>query len=199
MAAGLPDVASDQYMLKRSGEMTWIRNAISQCGLYGGRLPSSPMAGRELAMRLRLAHTWVEGQANYFFRSQHGHERKKRYFTYLARVCGVVGLAAPIYGWFQEPVEPQSHAVAAIALWWGALIWNYVERRGFEQEAREYARMYELFHRADQELQEFEISKNLEGSVETIRDLGREALEENGSWLGTHRERQLSPHHAVGG
>jgi hypothetical protein len=203
MAAGLPDLAAEQYLLKQAGEMVWIRDAISECGLYDGELGLTRAAKSDQALRLRLAHKWVSGQEKYFARTRARHEAKKRRLTAFATASAIVGLIAPLVGLaphfgYSQMIETWAHTVAAVALWWAALTWNYIERRGFAQEAREYARMADLFRAADKELEKLERQKNFEGCLETIRDLGREALEENGDWLAKHRERKLAAHHAVG-
>jgi hypothetical protein len=190
IAAGLRDVAAEQYLPKQSGEMAWIRDAISECALY------SPAPVENHPLRLRLAHQWVKGQAKYFSDTFRSHGGKKKRLDAVAYAASAIGIAAPFaqpilrfFGW-TVPIET-SHTIAAIALWCGALTWHYIERRGFAQEARQYARMYELFHDADRVLEAFERKKDWAGSEETIRSLGREALEENGDWLSTHRERRL--------
>jgi hypothetical protein len=79
---------------------------------------------------------------------------------------------------------------------WAALAWNYAELRGYVQEARQYARMHDLFHAAKSQLQNFERAAKPESFVAaqtTIRELGQNALEENGDWLSMHRERKLKP------
>jgi len=198
MAAGLPDLAAEQYLRKQAGEMVWIRDAISECGLYEGVLDRSPAARDDLPLRLRLAHNWIVNQANYFAQTRHSHELKKNILTVFAWFAAAVGLVAPLFG-LHEGYETLAHAVAAPALWLSALAWNYMERRGYEQEARQYARMYLLFHDADEDLKRFEREKNLDAAEETIRKLGCEALTETGDWLSMHRERKLSVHMAAGG
>jgi hypothetical protein len=190
MAAGLRDIAAEQYLPKQSGEMAWIRDAISECALY------SPAEVENHPLRLRLAHQWVKGQAKYFSDTFRSHERKRKRLEAVAYAVSVIGIATP----FAQPIMrflgrtmpiETSHMIAAIALWCGALTWHYIERRGFAQEERQYARMYELFHDADRGLEALERKKDWAGSEETIRSLGQEALEENGDWLSTHRDRKL--------
>ncbi len=191
MAAGLPDMAADQYLRKQSGEMVWIRDAMIGCALFEGVLDRAPGPVRDFASRLRFAQTWVTEQAGYFLKTKEKHERKKRRLTVFATAAVAVGLIAPLVA-LMEPFAEAGHAVAAIALWWAALAWNYVERRGFAQEARQYARMYHLFHTAGEDLERFERENNFRAAEQTIRELGCEALTENGDWLAMHRERKLS-------
>jgi hypothetical protein len=197
MAAGLRDLAAEQYLPKQAGEMVWIRDAMSECGLYDGVLERSPHHLDDLATRSRLAHTWVKSQSNFFLKTGNRHERKKKALTLFASLAAGLGLIAPLVG-LREQYEAWSHTVAAIALWWSALAWNYIERRGFDQEARQYARMYSLFHDADERLKKVEKEKDFKVSEEIVRELGREALAENGDWLLMHRERKLSVQIATG-
>ena len=198
MAAGLRDMASEQYLRNQAGEMVWIRDAMSECGLYNDVLERSAPKGKDRASRYRLAHTWVTGQANYFRKTQRRHEFKKNTLTAIAWFCVAAGLIAPLFG-LGRPGDERPHVIAAVAMWWAALTWTYIERRGFVQEARQYARMYSLFHDADEDLNKFEKAENFDAVEETIGELGREALRENADWLTMHRERKLPAHIAAGG
>ena len=191
MAAGLRDMAAEHYLRKQAEETVWIRDAMSECGLYDDVLERSSAGGQYRAARFRLAHTWVAGQASYFSNRKRRHERKKRALAVFAWLAGGVGLSAPLVGLFVARFEKWSHVTAAIAMWWAALTWTYIERRGFAQEARQYGRMYRLFHDADEDLTQFEKSEDLDASEEAIRVLGCEALAESGDWLTMHRERKL--------
>jgi hypothetical protein len=209
MVAGVPDLAAEKYLRKQTGEMAWIRDAMSECGLYEGVLERSRNDKEGAASRLGLAQKWVEGQTKYFLRTSLKHEAKKTRFNLFAKAAAVVGIVAPLLGLLvplyeghPEPrIERWSHVVSGIAMWWAALAWNYSERRGFVQEARQYARMYELFHAADEDLKRCEqeaSQKSFQDAETTIRELGHEALAENGDWLAMHRERKLTPGLGVG-
>jgi hypothetical protein len=61
--------------------------------------------------------------------------------------------------------------------------------------------MSDLFRAADEDLKTFEkeaIEKSFQSAEDTIRELGHEALAENGDWLAMHRERKLTPGLSVG-
>jgi hypothetical protein len=204
MVAGFPDLAAEKYLRKQAGEMVWIRDAMSECGLYEDVLERSPGVKSGAPARIALAQKWVEGQARYFLKTSLKHERKKNAFNLFAKVAAAAGLLVPLLAllapWLEQRPEPRfetwSHAVSGIAMWWAALAWNYSERRGFVQEARQYARMYDLFHAADQDLKQLEkdgTERSFERAEDIIGELGREALAENGDWLAMHRERKLTP------
>jgi len=209
IVAGLPDLAAEKYLRKQAGEMVWIRDAMSECGLYEDVLERSHGGQAGEPSRLGLAQTWIEGQAKYFSRRSAENLGKKTSCNVFASVAAGIGLVAPLVGLlirkFGTNLDPQfeawSHAVAAIAMWWAALVWNYAERRGFLQEARQYARMYDLFHAADEDLKKYEkegTEKSFLQAEAAIRELGHEALAENGDWLAMHRERKLTPNIGAG-
>jgi hypothetical protein len=191
MAAGLRDMSADQYLRKQAGDVVWIRDAMSECGLYKDILDRSPAIKSDRALRLRLAQNWVEGQANYYSKTKRLHEMKKKTLSIFAAVAVAVGFIAPLFG-LTRPFVVTSHVVAAVAMWWAALALNYTERRGFAQEIRQYERMHELFRDAHEDLKKFEAEENFEKCEEIIRELGSAALEENGDWLSMHRQRKLT-------
>jgi hypothetical protein len=191
MAAGLTDLAADQYLRKQAGETVWIRDAVSECAIFQGVLSLTPPEPEGRAARLRVARKWVVSQRGYFARTRKQHERKKLYFSIVASAAGILGLALPITGMYYYWTV-WTGSTAAVAMWWAALAWDYVERRGFTQEARQYSRMHDLFRDADLDLEELESDRRFEDSEKTLRELGCEALAENADWLAMHRERKLS-------
>jgi hypothetical protein len=209
LAAGLPDLASAQYLRKQAGEMIWIRDALSECSLYGGLFANIRQTTKDAAARLDLARVWVKGQAKYFHDTSLKYQNKRTIFNRFAFLMAGIGFAFPIVGVPTQSIaaqtrlwiEPLSHAIAGVALVWASLAWNYMELRGFAREARQYAQMYDLFRAADELLEDFEADSSKESftfAEETIRELGIEALSENGDWLAMHRERKLSPGLATG-
>jgi hypothetical protein len=186
MAAGLPKFAADQYRRKHAGDMFWIRGAMLECGLYQDALERSAASREHLAQRLALTQRWVQGQAAYFATKSAEKERRKRTLEIGAWIAAVTGLIAPAFG--REPAA----LVAAVTTWCAGLTWTWVERRGYAQEARQYARAGEWFAWAARDLARFEREGNFRAAAETIEELGCEALAENGDWLAMHRERTLS-------
>ena len=137
-------MAAEQYLRKQAGETVWIRDAMSECGLYDQVLERSSRGNPQEILRLTLARAWVESQKAFFLRRGRQHESKRKVLTALAYSAAVVGLVASALGFLpsiREQRESWAHAAAGVAMWLAALIWNYIERRGFAQEARQYARM----------------------------------------------------------
>jgi hypothetical protein len=194
MAAGLEDLAAAQYLRKHAGEMVWIRDAMSECRLYEGVLEHHNNRKDNRAQRLGLARNWVEGQASFFLTRSAERKAAERRLSSCAWTAAGLGLIAPVFGYIpplQRFVGEWPATAAVVMAWCGAMIWTYVERRGYAQEARQYARMYELFSKANEDLKKFEIDGSFDEAEKTIRTLGGEALAENGDWLAMHRERTL--------
>lgn len=207
MASGIPDLAAEKYLRKHIGEMVWIRDAMSECGLFDDAPQVRGMAVDGMAARLGLIRKWVRGQKEYFENKSLQYEGKRKVCNRLAKSAAAIGLIAPLAVWLipgfqksphKEEMESISHATAGIAMWWAALVWNYSERRGFQQEASQYARMFDLFREASDELEKSGGSGDFAEVEAIIRKLGHEALMENGDWLAMHRERKLTVGLAAG-
>jgi hypothetical protein len=195
MAAGLRDLAAEQYLRKQAPETVWIRDAMSECGLFQcvAGAPTSPV--EDIGLRLGLAMNWVEGQANWFLKTHAKIERRKKILTRCAIALAALSMMEQIAGFIPAiegtPAGKWTHTIAAVLALWGALIWTYIERRGLAAEARQYARMYDLFSDAALDLKKCESEGSYAEAEHMLRELGREALAENGDWLAMHRERKL--------
>jgi len=205
LAAGLRDMAYENFLGKQAGKTIWIRDAMSEISLYNDVASTQTRNGVVgEAARLSLARTWVEGQTGYFNKACRKHQKRHRLFNDVALVLVGVGFFLPLIGWLTPTFASQeiphlkqlASIVPTIAMLWAALAWNYAELRGYVQEARQYARMHDLFYAAKSQLQNLERAAKPESFVAaqtTIRELGQDALEENGDWLSMHRERKLKP------
>jgi len=67
----------------------------------------------------------------------------------------------------------------------------WVEQAGYDVQVRKYHRMAQVFRRSCTRLQEFLKAKRIDEAREVVRQLGIDALDENGEWLLLHRERPL--------
>ena len=195
MATGLPDLAADHYLRKQANETVWIRDAMSECGLYADFFHRRAKVQDEVPLRTGLAQTWVVSQAKYFTRRRDEYKRKGMILSSLAWASVAIGLTVPLLGLLpalQSKYEAWTHAVSAIGMWFAALLWNYIERRGFSQQARRYDLMVGLFNAANSDIGKLTREGKFQAVEDTIRELGCEALAENGDWLATHRDRELT-------
>ena len=76
---------------------------------------------------------------------------------------------------------------AAIA----AALEGYAEKMAFSEQAKQYQRMSILFNDAAQKFDILLQTNDSSGAQELVRELGKEALRENGDWLLMHRERPM--------
>lgn len=73
---------------------------------------------------------------------------------------------------------------------------GFGEKLAFAEQAKQYQRMRELFEVAAVRLTESLEQGNHEQASTVIRELGEEALAENGDWVMMHREREVEVPHA---
>jgi hypothetical protein len=205
MVAGLPDLAADHYQTQQAGEMAWIRDAISECALYQQPAAWKPGHRWKPAQSYQLTYAWISGQKEFFAGKSLRYDRLHNRYNTIALVAGAIGISIPVatfiavvYFGMSDGRAHGTHIVAAILLWWAALGWSYIERRGWGYLARQYARMYRVFSKSETDLRSFEERGNFEFCRLTIFELGCEALAENAEWLATHREHKLSLKMLVG-
>jgi hypothetical protein len=79
----------------------------------------------------------------------------------------------------------------ALELAVAAAIGGYVEKMAFAEEARHYERAKALFRRASKRLSADLDAGDVEAAERLIRELGREALMENGDWVLLRRARPM--------
>ncbi len=79
-------------------------------------------------------------------------------------------------------------AVPSVAL---GIFKIWVEQAGYDEQVRNYSHMANLFAHRARELKDHLDAENLSDAQGVIRELGIQALQENGSWLIMHREHPL--------
>lgn len=73
----------------------------------------------------------------------------------------------------------------------GALVHNFAEKRAFDQHAKQYARMGEIYGRAQRRLGSLIDAGDLPQAQRVVLELGQESLSENGDWVLLHRARPI--------
>lgn len=200
---GIPDSVSEHYLRRHRGELSWIPMAIASLSV-GAEFPPIDEAGGALPLgrRRRLAREWwLDRQREFFARNAHRAERMARRSFVMA--YGLLGLAMAVvaYLWFAgrvlghhpsgDPHEHWIHIGIGVTLAASAAFRHFVERRGFETDARRYGLMHLLASRALEAVGDDRDSLESESAAAVFREFGRESLAENGDWLLLHRERPL--------
>ena len=191
--AGLHDSASSSYLRKQADELRWIREALRAAAA----LPPPDTAHPELA----IEH-WVGGQAAYYAdraHSQRGRlhhlERRSRFFL----GAGLVATAFLVVFWDLLEQLPTWHHWIVVLMGFapiGAALWEtYAERLGLRTQVNQYARFAGIFRRASRFAERLDSHPGRHDRhhalIALLRELGREALMENGDWVLLLRERPI--------
>jgi hypothetical protein len=191
--AGLHDSASSSYLRKQADELRWIREALRAAAA----LPPPATAHPELA----IDH-WVGGQASYYADRAHAHrhrlhvlERRSRFFL----GAGLIANSLLVLFWGQLEALPTWHRWIVVLMGFapiGAALWEtYAERLGLRTQVNQYARFAGIFRRAGRFADRLERHPELHDRhhalIALLRELGREALMENGDWVLLLRERPI--------
>ena len=191
--AGLHDAASSSYLRKQLDELRWIREALRAAAA----LPPPQTAHPELA----IEH-WIGGQAAYYAdRAQsqrkrlHLLERRSRHFL----GAGLIATAGLVLFWNHLESLPAWHRWIVVLMGFapiGAALWEtYAERLGLRTQVNQYARFAGIFSRARRFAERLERHPmrhdRHHALIALLRELGREALMENGDWVLLLRERPI--------
>lgn len=204
----LPDPVEKYYLHKQEGELDWIRRAlrlwresdektIQDAGMTGDRRT----AHKDLAYRL-----WVQAQLKYF-KSNAGPREKGRSDTCKRWGTGLfwASLALSLVLAFSEvryvmnvPSDPhlglpheESVLIFFIAtlLTAAALVIAYGEKMAFLEHVRQYDVASKRFADSERKLSLDRLTQT--EIKDELKDLGKDALQENGDWLLLHRDRPL--------
>lgn len=216
--AGIPDRVVDHYLRKQRGALEWIRNALRAWDAESLAYTADLTAGGPSPDRLAfVARHWVTEQRNYFAskarREQATLEAEEERIELLVRAS--VGLALLLAVVLTLPLIVPVHALEAIKHWvedpWvhglvmiaivtlaviAGLRHAYNQQMARSEHAKQFGRMSELFDGAQTHLSLQLASGNLTQASALLRELGQEALEENGDWVLLHRERPLEVPHS---
>ena len=201
---GLQDDAANHYLRKHSGEMEWIREALRGVNLLSWRSGEaiSRWKRQDFVARCLIAcESWSRDQAKFFARAKERDERKQRKLRLAASLLFGFGVAVAVVLFFvQAFIVPEIqdsllHSIiivtVSLSLAVAASLLAYGEKMALSEQAKQYHRMAELFGRAVDHLEALHRRGDLEGLFEVYRDLGKEALAENGDWVLLHRSRPL--------
>lgn len=203
---GLSDLVESNYLGKQRSELEWIRKAIRAGSLH---VASEAPSADPRAFALVSKH-WVGGQLTYFIEKAVREDRAARRCRAGSRWCLVVfGLGLLVlsilmggdrFGYWH--VAHGTHeavlvliAMAAVA---GALVHSYGEKRAYAEHAKHSERMALIFARAAHALSQHAVGLTPDASRQLMRELGREALMENGDWVLLHRQRPVEVPEAEG-
>jgi hypothetical protein len=193
--AGLPDSASSSYLRKQLDELRWIREALRGAA----SLPHPVQCHPEVALE-----QWVHGQAVYYADRAHSQGRRLHVYERASQAFMLGGLAAAaaLVALWSGRGAAQSHTHAWVVVLMGfapigAALWEtYAERLGLRTQVNQYARFAGIFRRAQNFADQLgripDPEERQYALTALLRELGHEALMENGDWVLLLRERPLA-------
>ncbi len=212
---GLREEVTDHYLGKQRGELNWIHNAIQSCNVLTDAAQGDKTDDASLVPL--VIGSWVRDQRNYYVkkthREQEGLERSERNIKFA--LLGSIGLAlllglvltipsllpVPFLLPIKALVEaPLPHAIIMIVIVMLAvtagLLHGHNEHFARAEHVKRFGRMGLLFQHAYEELDAQQKAGHWHQVSALLRELGREALVENGDWVLLHRERPMEVPHA---
>ncbi|HEX5459609.1 MAG TPA: hypothetical protein VFX20_06515 [Steroidobacteraceae bacterium] len=191
--AGLPDSAASSYLRKQLDELRWIREALRAAAALSPPKSAHP--------ELALEH-WVGGQATYY--ADRTVSQRKRLHLYekgsqLFLGAGLLATFTLVVAWTRLESLPIWHRWLVVLMGFapiGAALWEtYAERLGLRAQVNQYARFAGIFRRAKRFAEQLERGGTRHDKrhalLALLRELGREALMENGDWVLLLRERPI--------
>jgi hypothetical protein len=209
--AGISDPVVDWYLRKQRSDLEWIRSALRSCDVMTAAADRGEPMGLSLTERFALVLRWIEDQRRYYgtkARTEKGKlERERTIVARLLKVGGVLSLivaallTVPTLASGVFPAEiarltpsPFQHGAWMVIIPMFAvsagLLLGYGQQLARAEHSRQFERMAELFYAAEKDLRRA-ISEGADTRAAMVRELGIEALDENGDWLILHRERPL--------
>lgn len=191
--AGLPDSASSSYLRKQLDELRWIREALRAAAA----LPPPRTEHPELALK-----HWVGGQAGYYADRAQSQRKRLHFFERASQLfmgAGLTAAALLVIFWDRLETLPAWHHWLVVLMGFapiGAALWEtYAERLGLRAQVNQYARFAGIFRRAARFAERLDHDPlqhdRRHALLALLRELGREALMENGDWVLLLRERPI--------
>jgi hypothetical protein len=217
--AGVTGSVVDRYLRKQKGELEWIRCALRSWDVVADATSDGASQGEhEPAQHLHFVRKhWVAAQRTYFAskarREQAALEKDERMVARLvnASLALTTAFAAVLILPMLLPLHvleelkhivelPAIHGtvmlVIVMLLVLAGLRHGYSQKLARSEHAKQFSRMSELFDIAENRLEVLLREHQHEEARALLRELGAEALEENGDWVLLHRERPLEVPHA---
>jgi len=192
--AGVPLDVSSNYLRKQNDELQWIREGLRAVNA----VPSTRVLPNVATLK-----QWINDQRNYFTHSARQQnkrlERLEHYSSWLYG-AGLVTSVLVIALWNFLEHTGQFHHVLIVIMGFTpvvAALWiKYADSTGLQPQCKQYARFATIFNRAHQHLDTLEQQvpdgpERQKRITYLVRELGKEALIENGDWVLLRRERPI--------
>lgn len=201
----LPHSVFNYYLRAQRDELEWIRQAVQTTELAPAT--EAPVSMVEKLEFVRNA--WVDDQLRYFAGGPNKPGKAEfnrtadlkwtQWGTWLFGTGIALTFSTAVFHTFFANLENPAHDLLLHWLMFGfsiafaasGLTKVYREIKAFSEHATLYDRMQLALQLTLQKLDQAIASNNTEQALEIIKELGIEALAENGNWLLMHRERPV--------
>ncbi len=193
--AGLNDSVVDHYLRNLRSELDWIRQALLAVNLvHGGHQSPAPADSESLTV---VQSRWVKAQLKFFENGAARDEEKEGWWHRRSRwlFAAAAGLAS-VQLVVHLATHHLNHVLAVlvfVAIACSALCHEFAELQAYSIQAKRYDWMRSFFRTGNQQLEGLIKSSEYGEAQEVIRELGREALQENAEWLLQRRRRPIRP------
>lgn len=203
--AGLSENAADHYLKEQRDELEWIRQVLRCLDLprrSGNAAVDMPMReGIEFSL-----DKWVRDQFNYFS-GKHQKAQLNRLaeekIAKRAKTLFVAGIGVLIFTTLFQivaaPLIPEAadNILQSCIVSYGMLFWAlpalklYGDTMAFSEQAKRYKKMGYYYGICEHHLTRSVVDGNVGQSMDLLREIGKQALVENGDWLLLHRQRPV--------
>lgn len=192
--AGLNDGVTGSYLRKQNDELEWIRDALRTTSLI-------PADRQKRDLDLVYGH-WIKDQEDYFVSGARRQHERVEQLERLSNWLYGAGLVVSIFTiglWEYLEHAHGLHHVLIVVMGFApvmAALWiSYAEKTGLHAQSKQYARFAAIFTRARKVFDALRAEAPASAGGDTmevlLRELGKEALIENGDWVLLRRERPI--------
>jgi hypothetical protein len=197
---GVDEEVADHYLQKHKGELEWIRYAIRAWSIQACGELLANASSYELGLKY-----WVNDQRDYFKRRCREDRKKLDRYHRWSKILLILGWSVAgvfllheifLPFWVRmEILSPSAyHGVIFSIITFLAVataIQGYTEKTVLSEESKQYEVMAKLYILASEKLSRSLRNDDLNATKQLFREIGKEALIENGDWLLLHRARPL--------
>lgn len=207
-SAGINENIADHYLQKHKGELEWILYTLRTWMMF---VQIQAQKARPIKASVeqikKVRQEWIIGQAKYFTtKSKQNHHKLEviehrgnlLFFSAMGSVVVLflLTMAAHYFGGkveniIEKTLHPSFIVMTHLSLILSAAVHGYVEKMVFAEQAKQYQRMAQMLHLANNHLKKKLEMSDLKGSILLLISLAKEALMENADWLLMHRSRPM--------
>lgn len=198
---GINENIYDYYLLKQKNELKWVRNIIKYINIKTSYKDEESLDSRVYNLNI-VKKNWIEDQYKFFNnkitqnkKKLENNERATKILMSLsilfAACAGIMFAKFPEFRHENENLHGIIITILALLPSFAASFEFYTQKMAFQAQKIRYSKAEITFKRALEHINSSILSNNDSQTKEIIKELGKEALIENGDWVLIHRERPI--------